>query len=412
MTDRVTSMPEPAPLPDSPPISQPPFSAPLLCGTPVPGIVTNGIEVRSQAELEALRGCTAVFGDLSIFPFDDADLTPLASLQSVGGTFTVGDLYEDPPRLAFPSLRGLESLREVGGLSLRGVIAPTLANLQGLAQVTRSPQTYSQFVYIDQCPMLTDLHGLENLAGMSGFVAKGNPRLTSVAGLRVPADLDQFEIWDSPVSDLGALQALTAVQTLWLSNTGLTHVSGLEQLANVNQLHLSGNAALVDLTGLQALRSVSYILIIENRSLERLPTLDQLSELQVLSVYDNPALSEALPWPALRGVSSVEFRRNAALSRLLTLSALETADEIHVDANPDLVQLDLGRLERVGYLRVTHNPLLDSELVPRPTGTDATIGGNLGEALGLDPCPWSGNSRCEGPPLDDLCALGADSDCR
>jgi hypothetical protein len=49
--------------------------------------------------------------------------------------------------------------------------------------------------------------------------------------------------------------------------------------------------------------------------------------------------------------------------------------------------------------------------LPRPAGATHVIGGNLGDALGLDPCPWSGNGSCEGAPADDLCAPGTDSDC-
>jgi len=94
------------------------------------------------------------------------------------------------------------------------------------------------------------------------------------------------------------------------------------------------------------------------------------------------------------------------------LSALESASQIDVSHNAALEQLDIGRLGSIDYyLRVTHNPLLDSASVTRPAGGTVIVGGNLGEAIGLDPCPWSGNSFCESAPVDDLCAPGSDSDC-
>jgi hypothetical protein len=144
-----------------------------------------------------------------------------------------------------------------------------------------------------------------------------------------------------------------------------------------------------------------------------LPELDHLSEVTGLSVTDNEALREVPPWPALRSVDNAGFLRNAVLRSVLALSALEGARELYVDDNPELVELDLGSLARVDdLLRVTRNPLLDSARVPRPAGATVVVGRNFGEAVPLDPCPWSGNGYCEGPPVDDLCELGADSDCQ
>src|SRR5687768_14505897 len=78
------------------------------------------LEVRNQGELEALRGCSSIAGDLRIYPFADPDLTALAGLERVGGALTLGDPYTEPPPISFASLSGLESLRTVGSLMLRG----------------------------------------------------------------------------------------------------------------------------------------------------------------------------------------------------------------------------------------------------------------------------------------------------
>jgi hypothetical protein len=153
-----------------------------------PQLPLTQVEVHDQSELEALRGCTSIAGDLTIFPFAGADLTPLAQLERVGGTFTLGNRYPValPPR-AFASLEGLESLRSVGSLIVRGVEARSLGPLSGLTQLRNSGgiAPLSGYVIIEQCPALTDLGGLDNLDGLLGFVASSDAALVSIRGLRV-----------------------------------------------------------------------------------------------------------------------------------------------------------------------------------------------------------------------------------
>jgi hypothetical protein len=335
-----------------------------------PALVNGRLEVRSQADLEALRGCTRIEGDLAIYPFGDEDLTPLAALASVGGVLVLGDPFTEPAPLGFSSLAGLESLQTVSALLLRGVRTPSLQSLQALTQLLPSTgyAPSSRYVFIEQAPELADLRGLENLKGLNGFVARSNPKLVSIAGLDVPPALETFEVWDSPVNDIGALgPLLTLTATLWFVNTGLTNVHGLEGIRDVDQLQFSRNAALEVLTGLSALTSVRY----------------------------------------------VEIRDNPLLSRVDALSGIESAYQIDVIDNPLLGELDLARLSRIEHqLHVTHNSALDSASVPRPTGGSVVVGGNRGEALGVSPCPWSGNGSCEAMDLDDLCAPGSDAvDC-
>ena len=63
-------------------IAEPVYVAPRVCASSPP---TAGIEVISQAELEALAGCEVVDGDVRIAPFEGADLSPLRALRAVRG---------------------------------------------------------------------------------------------------------------------------------------------------------------------------------------------------------------------------------------------------------------------------------------------------------------------------------------
>src|SRR5262245_7722981 len=46
---------------------------------------TGDVVVKNQAELDALEGCTALGGSLTIVPFEGADLRSLHALESVAG---------------------------------------------------------------------------------------------------------------------------------------------------------------------------------------------------------------------------------------------------------------------------------------------------------------------------------------
>jgi hypothetical protein len=374
------------------------------------------LEVRSQDELEALRGCSSLDGDLMIYPFDTrVDLTPLAALTRVGGRLFLGDPYGQPPLPSFTSLVGLESLRSVGGLSLHGVTARSLAPLSGLVELTVGTGIApgSGLVIIEHCPQLTDLQGLENMAGLRAFIAKNNRNLVSISGLRVPAELDRFELWDSPVSDIDALAPLTTVRdTLWFMQTLLTSASALARLSHAEHLRFSHNIVLTDLNALSALSSARFLDIIGNLSLESVPELPQLASVESITIATNSALNAVGAFPQLQHVRDVSITDNPLLKQVAALSGLESAGQIEVSNNATLEQVDLGRLVSVeSFLRVTHNPLLDSASVSRPASGQVVIGGNRGEALGLDPCPWSGNTFCEAAPFDELCAAGTDSDC-
>jgi hypothetical protein len=381
-----------------------------------PQLPLGQVEVRNRDELEALRGCTSLAGDLAIYPFPGVDLTPLAQLERVGGALTVGDPRGGPPPFAFASLAGLESLRSVGALVLRGVTAPSLAPLSGLAEFasTGGIVPLSAYVFIEHCPALEDLQGLDNLRGLRGFMARSDERLVSLRGLRVPSTLEHVEISDSPVSDIGALGELTEVipYALRFTNTALTNVADLARLSRVGELGFESNSNLLDIDGLAGLTSVGAITVIRNRMLQRLPEFTQLASFYTLWIEQNASLRDVPAMPGVQRISRAWVQQNPLLLRALALGAVEGADELYVDGNAELVELDLGRLAQVNsILRITHNPSLDASALPRPAGATHVIGGNLGDALGLDPCPWSGNGSCEGAPADDLCAAGTDSDC-
>jgi hypothetical protein len=388
------------------------------------GVVGSGgtlsIEVGNQRELDALAGCSTISGDLTIQPFEGVNLRALASLRTVQGTLTLGSLYDEHPASGFPSLEGLEQLEEVAGLSLRGVLAPSLRALSNLSRfvpfAAESAPLLPGFLFIEYCPELTDLEGLGKLEGLRGVVLKNDAKLTSMRGIQIPEVMDELEVWDSPLEDLGAISRLTEVRTtLWFMHTALKSAAGLEHVARVDQLQFLGNSALEDVSALSGLTDVRYLNLIENARLAQLPALDGLRSLTGLLVTDNALLRE-IPRLSITDWREASIERNASLERILAGSNVTRAYQLLVADNPRLNFLDLSQLQEVSEVWVTKNPTLDDTALRRleelGSGT-VRIAGNLGQTLPLTKCPWPGDGVCDEAQTNPygVCAEGTDPDC-
>ena len=146
-------------------------------------IIAEPVRVTNQVELEALRGCEAIQGDLIVEIFAGADTSPLASLRTVDGVLGFG-AYPDPlPGSVFDypaepatdvlvediieqgyltSLHGLEALEQVGSIALNGVGVPDLSAFESLRSLFNPFDASSTgLVEIDNAPNLTSLAGFE-----------------------------------------------------------------------------------------------------------------------------------------------------------------------------------------------------------------------------------------------------------
>jgi hypothetical protein len=70
---------------------------------------TGDVAIRAQADVDALAGCRAVPGALSIRTAAPIDLRPLDALEEIGGDLAIG------PTLALAGVDGFAHLRAIGG---------------------------------------------------------------------------------------------------------------------------------------------------------------------------------------------------------------------------------------------------------------------------------------------------------
>ncbi|MFD2571790.1 putative Ig domain-containing protein [Spirosoma soli] len=265
---------------------------PLRVNPPVVQCPTGDVRLSTQAEVNAFPpGCSTVPGSLTISGIDITDLSPLASLTSVGANLIVNN------NSLLTSMSGLNALRQVGG-NLEIISNNALPNLSGLESLTS----------------VRDL-----------LTIYENESLTTVSSLSALQQVGVLDISiNNALPNLSGLQSLTSVEggLFILENLLLTSVSSLSGIRQVRgNIRIQGNSALADLSGLESLTGVGGELAIANNpsltSVRGLSALRQVGE--DLFIFSNDVLPSLSGFDALTSVASDVFIvDNAQLSTCST----------------------------------------------------------------------------------------------
>lgn len=375
--------------------------------SPSCGVDTSGsLQISTQAELEALAGCAAVEGSLSLAS-GSLDLRPLSQLQRVGGTLAIGcdphaGLEADcsgQPELTASSLEGLNALEEVERLQLARLDVASLAPLARLRRVgflrISSSQGFRDLGGLGRLEQLEQLElahnaDLESLDGLAASASLGsvllevNPALGDISALAGFGKLQRVALSGVPVTELSALGALESLEELSLDNTALRSFDGL-QLRHVGRLYVNANQRLEQVDALGTLESFEDITFIDNANLLRLPEFPSVTEVFNFDVFFNPALVQGPSFPALKQnrSMSITFQGNDALTTIDGLRALEVGGWLTVVENRSLRALDLSSLVQIDQLRVLCNPALSAEAL-----------GPLGAVRGQLTLPGSSSEVC------------------
>jgi hypothetical protein len=165
--------------------------------------VCPGGSVRGDQELAGWAGCRRIEGDLVMSGV--SSLSPLASLEAVGGTLAVRASSAE-------SLDGLERLRSVGGLAL------------------------------EENQKLDDISALESLDTAKRLSFVGNPRLSSPNGLSGLSELEQLVVRESAFLSLHGLEGLTRIDSVQIrNNPNLISLRALNEVRFAREVVLEGN---------------------------------------------------------------------------------------------------------------------------------------------------------------------------
>ncbi len=318
----------------------------------------------SQAEIDAFPGnynCTTL-RNLHIQGPDITDLSPLIGLTGLTGFLQV----QGNPLLT--NLEGLNNLTSIEGyMSIFN--NPMLLDINGLSSLT----SVSNNVGVTFNNSLLDLNGLNNLGSIDGFFrVKGNNSLQNLNGLGSLNQIeDYFEInSNNSLQNVDGLAFGIDIGTALIikDNPVLNNIQGFSGLSNLGalfeyepdgtdgplgqttppnpidleSLSISGNAALVDLQGLNNLTQIYGLTIENNASLQNLNGLNALTEIRM-----KPIQFEETPFENYFFGGSIYIKNNNILNSLDALNNLNQVgkesifyagfgDEIEILNNPQL----------------------------------------------------------------------------
>lgn len=369
--------------------------------SPTPGCPPGDVKLKTQADVEAVAGCTDFPGDVWVLS-GVTDLAPIAGVRHIAGTLTIGgyqfgteanvtsldafsaletvgglDLTElpVPDLLPFskltavpgdvsvcyqPSLAGLHNITEIGGrLRVCGHVVADLTGVGGLKRLGGGLQ-------LDNLN-LVDLHGLEALTevGVPGgdpvpVTIKILPNLTSLDALNFAwHDAIDFELYDTAIPDLGFLAGTTGLHGLHVEGSDLIPtLAGLESLVEVRGELDVFHAGLSDISALAGLQSVGT-LTLTSPAFADLSPLVSLTKVGTLRVTHS-GYTDLSPLPALLQLGGVELYLNSQLVELSLLKGVTVLDRLVIDDNEALVDLEeLSGLEHVaGEVNLRRNAAL------------------------------------------------------
>jgi hypothetical protein len=434
----------------------------VTVGTSQTQVCEGDIDVTTQAEVDALRECSSITGNLlikeaqegtifslralenlerieggltiggvniDVFPYISAN-SELSSLEGLDNLeFVGGNLFIGGNRL-LTSLEGLNKLSRVGGNVTIGAITlvpgplasldnftlsndslTSLSGLEGLRSIGRSLSITANY-------SLTSLSGLEGLRSIPGNLHISNASLTSLEGLDNIVFISQnVDIWtgDGALTSLAALNNLTSiggsltidfyrhgtgastpssftsleglnnltsigtdlrlgvtinslaplakletVENVYLYDTALTNLTGLENVSSLSTLELLRNKSLTFTTGLTALNSVETFKVSGNGVLNSLQGFDSLTSIGRLEITDEPALAAVAGMQNLASVNDF-ILVNTGLGSLAPLNNVNVTNHLAIDKSQlsSLAGLE-GTVELGVNLIITNNPRLTS----------------------------------------------------
>jgi hypothetical protein len=251
---------------------------------PAPGMSTvmhGSYKIENSVDLANLQGFTEVTGDLEIFSTMLLSLNGLESLAVVGGNLRIN-------AEKLQNLQGLSGLTHVDkGFE---IYANTLTNLDGLSSLT-----YVGHLTI-QCEDLEEFSGLgSNLTVNNTLSITQNSQITSLAGLDGVVSVQTLNITNAnQLASLNGLVNISVIKSLSMNSTpALTSFSTGASLQVTNALYLT-ETGVTSLSGLTFAPTMGNIYLRDNPSLADISAFDTVTTTEnQIHIFDNDCLPPA-----------------------------------------------------------------------------------------------------------------------
>ena len=319
------------------------------------GVVEGDVTIQTQADIDALSGCTRIEGSLIVdTDASTLDFSPLGSLQTIVRSFLVAN---NPNLTAISGFDNLETAATFSTDIFDLIPEFTIRNNPSLVSV-------SGFGGLEEVGTSIDISGNGALVSVSGFEQldstgsvdfTGNASLTSVAGFNSLRSSSIFISNNPSLVSLPAFGALESSSTFFINdNDALVSFSGFGNLVSVESnfqgsvglFSVSNNDALESFSGFESLRFVggggsdsSGRFLIEN----------------------NPALVSIPAFGALEAIVANDFTDSVfSISNnasLLTISGFGQLNRVEGDAGGSVIISNNASLESIsGFTSLTFIP--------------------------------------------------------
>jgi len=240
-----------------------------------------------------------------------------------------------------------------------------ITNLDGLSCLT----SIGSELTIRRNDMLTDISDFSNLTSVGGdVVIRFHEILTDISGFSnlttIGGDLDIGGV-NNALIDISGFSNLTSVENLSISgNAALTDITNFPSLTNIGvSLVISFNAALTEIIGFSNITSIGAVTISDNATLTGITGFSNLTNIGLFTITDNSALTDLTGFSNLTSIGGGGMRiiDNGALTNLTGFSNLTSVGFVlSVIRNATLTDITgLSNVSSVGgALAIFENPLL------------------------------------------------------
>lgn len=239
------------------------------------------------------------------------------------------------------SLSIFPQLTEIERPSFNVLSALEIVNLPALETLTHLQNIQvSDFIAlrIENTPVLTSLTGLENITEFVSLRIRNADNLQSLEGLQNATTIGTLELLNlESLSNLNGLSGLESVSTLSLQNNPL--FSGFTGLSNAIETNINftirNNPSLMNMTGLEWLRSAGSFNIIDNGSLVNLNGLESLNHLEgTLNIQNNQNLSSIEALSGLETLAPPGATKSINITQNRRLQSLKGLGNIQLEPDP------------------------------------------------------------------------------
>lgn len=312
---------------------------------------------RIEGDIVQLEHCERIVGNVVISEALYLGTYSLINIKEIDGNLTIKYTNETPP---LNNLRNIVTI--TGDLELYASDVLDLSMFSSLERVLGKLKLHS---YIEL--RLRSVEGADNLEKIGELQIDNAVELLSLNGLTALKELDSLTlIGNRKLKDLSGLEAITSLSgdlTL-IDNLNFESFSGLHNLQVIEGTMLvKDNYSLTAFNGLSALERVDRKLkIISNDALVSLNGLDELNHIGKLVIYSNSELENLTSLNRIETLDHLNIMKNRKLNSLKGLEGLVTvAGEINIDDNYGLITLEgLNNLEHASRLSLTRNRQLTS----------------------------------------------------